>query len=109
MLCAGWCGVVRLGATFPTTFRAGTVYQQTQRWLKAGGFEALVEDLRMVLRVFDKRKPTPSAAIYDSRTLSSTPESGARSGYNGYKKTRGSKVHIVVDIRPKGTRGICWL
>ncbi len=73
------------------------VYQQTQRWLKAGCFEAMVEDLRMVLRVFDKRKPTPSAAIYDSRTLSSTPESGARAGYNGHKKTKGSKVHVAVD------------
>lgn len=76
------------------------VYQQTQRWLKAGRLEAMVEDLHMMLRVFDKRKLTPSAAIYDSRPLSSTPESGSRAGYNGYdghKKTKGSKVHVAVD------------
>jgi transposase len=30
------------------------VYQQRQRWLKAGVFEALVEDLRAVLRVAHK-------------------------------------------------------
>ena len=28
-----------------------TVYQQTQRWLKAGVFEAMVDDLRVVLRI----------------------------------------------------------
>jgi transposase len=73
------------------------VYQQTQRWLAAGCFEAMARDLRMVLRVLNQREPAPTAAIYDSRTLSSTPESGARAGYNGHKKTRGSKVHVAVD------------
>lgn len=73
------------------------VYQQTQRWLKAGCFAAMVHDLRLALRVLQEREPTPSAAIYDSRTLSSTPESGQRAGYNGHKKRRGSKVHVAVD------------
>jgi transposase len=74
-----------------------TVYQQTQRWLKAGAFEALVHDLRMLLREIADRAPQPSAAIFDSRTLQSTPESGARAGYDGYKRRRGSKVHLAVD------------
>jgi len=74
-----------------------TVYQQTQRWLKAGVFEALVHDLRSLLREIAERSPQPSAAIFDSRTLQSTPESGARAGYDGYKRRRGSKVHIAVD------------
>jgi transposase len=77
--------------------RWDVVYQQTQRWLKAGVFEAMVHDLRLALRVFNERKPAPSAAILDSRTLSSTPESGARAGFNGHKKTKGSKVHVAVD------------
>jgi transposase len=74
-----------------------TIYQQTQRWLKAGVFEALVEDLRMLLREIAERAPQPSAAIFDSRTLQSSPESGARAGYDGAKRRRGSKVHIAVD------------
>jgi transposase len=74
-----------------------TVYQQTRRWLKAGVFEALVHDLRALLREIDGRAPQPSAAIFDARTLQSSPESGARSGYDGHKKRRGSKVHIAVD------------
>ena len=74
-----------------------TVYQQTQRWLKAGVFEAMVHDLRMVLRLADGRQEQPSATILDSRTLQSTPESGPRAGYDGAKRRRGSKVHLAVD------------
>jgi transposase len=73
------------------------VYQQTQRWLKAGVFEAIVEDLRVVLRIAQGRNGQPSAAILDSRTLQSSPESGHRAGYDGAKRKRGSKVHIAVD------------
>ena len=39
----------------------------------------------------------PTAAVLDSRTLRSTPESGARAGYDGAKRKRGSKVHAAVD------------
>jgi transposase len=42
-------------------------------------------------------RPTPTAAILDSRTLRSSPESGHRSGYDGAKRKRGSKVHAAVD------------
>ena len=73
------------------------VYQQTRRWLAAGCFAAIVHDLREVLRVAQDRAPTPAAAILDSRTMQSTPESGARAGYDGHKRKRGSKVHVAVD------------
>jgi transposase len=73
------------------------VYQQTQRWLTAGVFEAIVQDLREVLRVAQGRRAQPSAVILDSRTIQSTPTSGARAGYDGAKRKRGSKVHLAVD------------
>lgn len=73
------------------------VYQQTQRWLKAGVFEAIVNDLRAVLRLAEGRNEEPSAAIFDSRTLQSSPESGHRAGYDGAKRRKGSKVHLAVD------------
>ena len=73
------------------------VYQQTLRWLKAGVFAAIVHDLRILLRLAEGRAAQPSAAIWDSRTLQSTPESGARAGYDGAKRKRGSKVHMAVD------------
>jgi transposase len=73
------------------------VYQQTQRWIKAGCFEAMAHDLRAILRLALERKADPSAVILDSRTVQSTPESGARAGFDGHKKRKGSKVHIAVD------------
>ena len=73
------------------------VYQQTQRWIKAGVFEAMVHDLRELLRMVQGRTPDPSATIFDSRTLQSTPESGHRAGYDGAKRKKGSKVHMAVD------------
>jgi transposase len=73
------------------------VYQQTRRWVRADVFEAMVHDLRVVLRLAEGRTGQPSAAILDSRTLQSTPESGPRAGYDGGKRKRGSKVHMAVD------------
>lgn len=73
------------------------VYGQTRRWFQAGVFEQMAQDLREILRLAAGRKPQPTAAILDSRTLQSTPESGARAGFDGAKKKKGSKVHIAVD------------
>ena len=73
------------------------VYQQTQRWFAAGVFDAMTQDLRRILRILAGRQEEPSAAIFDSRTLQCTPESGDRAGYDGAKKKNGSKVHMAVD------------
>lgn len=83
----------------PTNFPPWkAVYDQAQRWIRAGVFEAMAHDLRTILRVvLEQRKGQPSATIFDSRTVQSTPESGARAGYDGYKRRKGSKVHIAVD------------
>ena len=83
-----------LPADFPPW---AAVYQQTRRWLAAGCFEAIVHDLRAVLRFAAGREPEPTAAVFDSRTLQSTAESGGRAGYDGYKRRKGSKVHAAVD------------
>ena len=55
------------------------VDQKTQRWLAAG------------------RPAEPTAANIDSRTLRSTPESGERSGDDGGKRKKGSKLHMAVN------------
>jgi len=73
------------------------VQQQTQRWIRAGAFESMVHDLRKILRMFSGRESKPSAVVFDGRTLQSTPESGHRAGYDGYKRKKGSKVHAAVD------------
>ncbi|MBV9126628.1 MAG: IS5 family transposase [Verrucomicrobia bacterium] len=73
------------------------VEQQAKRWMKAGCFEAMAHDLRAVVRLLQKRTEEPTAAVMDGRTLQSSPESGARAGYDGYKRKKGSKVHVAVD------------
>lgn len=73
------------------------VHQQVQRWIKAGCFEALAHDLRKMLRLLAQKAVDPTAVILDGRTLQSTRESGERAGYDGYKRKKGSKVHIAVD------------
>ena len=73
------------------------VEQQSKRWEAAGCFAALVHDLRELVRLLQERNPRPTAAIFDGRTLQSSPESGGRAGYDGYKHKKGSKVHVAVD------------
>jgi hypothetical protein len=43
------------------------------------------------------KKEQPTAAIFDGRTIQSTPESGERAGYDGHKKNKGSQIHMAVD------------
>jgi transposase len=75
------------------------VYQQARRWMAAQVFEAMTQDLRRILRVLDGRHEEPTAAVFDSRTTQSTPESGGegRAGYDGAKRRKGSKTHMAVD------------
>ena len=73
------------------------VYDQTRRWLAAGVFTEIVADLRTLIRLGEGKTPQPSAVIFDSRTLQSTPESGGRAGWDGAKRRKGSKVHLAVD------------
>jgi transposase len=93
--------LVRTGAQWrmlPHDFpRWEAVYQQTQRWLRAGCFEAMAHDLRLLLRLAAGRKGQPSAVILDARTVQSTPESGSHAGYDGHKHRNGATVHLAVD------------
>ena len=91
---AGRCPVRLLPNDLPPW---SVVYQQTQRWVKAGMFEALVHDLRTGLRVAGGRQSQPSVAGLERRTLPSHPESGGRAGDAGGKRRKGSKVPMAVD------------
>ena len=73
------------------------VYPQTQRWLRADILARMAQDWREILRLEAGRGAQPTAAILDSRPVPSTPESGARAGYDGAKRRNGTKVHIAVD------------
>lgn len=93
--------VVRTG--IPWRFLPGdfppwaAVYQQARRWLDAGVFEAMVHDLREIMRFGHARKKTPTGVVLDARVLKSSIESGHRGGWDGHKRMKGSKIHIAVD------------
>lgn len=73
-----------------------TVYLQTQRWVRAGVFEDIVHDPRMLMLEIEGRNLQPRAAIFDGCTFQSSPKSGERAGYDRHKWRKGSKVQLTV-------------
>jgi hypothetical protein len=63
---------------------------------EAGCSEAMVSDLRSIIRVAQGRQGQSSAAVLDERTLQSTCECHPRASYDNDKRRRGSKVHMAV-------------